>query len=75
MGSKLETDCRAEPGGAMGDLSTGTLPSKRPPKTLDSWKEIATYVKRTSPLFSAGKSARDAGSSACPRQARLGLCV
>ena len=31
----------------MGDLSTGTLPSKRPAEDrLDSWKEIATYVKR-----------------------------
>ena len=31
----------------MGDLSTGTPPSKRPAEDrLDSWKEIATYVKR-----------------------------
>jgi TolB-like protein/Tfp pilus assembly protein PilF len=31
----------------MGDLSTGTLPSKRPAEDrLDSWKEIASYVKR-----------------------------
>ncbi len=31
----------------MGDLSTGTSVSDKPPETrLDSWKEIATYVKR-----------------------------
>src|SRR3981081_3237371 len=44
---RLETATGPSQEGAMGDLSRGTPPSKRPAEDrLDSWKEIATYVKR-----------------------------